>query len=210
MTRNRKTGTAIGLILLDNQRDLRVSLDDYKITRQIESESHIETETLVFYKLLRTRDEFKFDYEETGLGEFIQDGKNIIFKRHTLFSYTVDGIKRRCGNKKPTSLESEYKYVFYESAPENYKDLLSSEDSVICSTDPYKPTPVRLQDKTLLGKLEDRLQSIDKYELWSILTEYLINEEKVAVKGSIRYNTEDDCFEGYDGTRWRSLMWGEK
>lgn len=207
MTKNRKIGTAIGLNLLDNGIDLKVALDDFKITRQVSSESDIETDTLVFYRILRTKDEFKFDYQETGLGEFIQEDNALIFKRHTIFSYIIDNVRRRSSRRTPTTLEADYKYIFYESAPEDYKDLLSSEDSVICSTDPYKPTPVRLQNKTLLGKLEDRLQSIDKYELWSILTEL---DEKVAVKGSIRYNNETACFEGYDGTSWRTLMWGDE
>jgi len=26
----------------------------------------------------------------------------------------------------------------------------------------------------------------------------------------IRYNKRDKCFEGYNGKKWRALLWGEK
>ena len=66
--------------------------------------------------------------------------------------------------------------------------------------------PVELQNKTVLGRLNNVIQSIDQNELWTIL----LDDNKNPVKGSIRYNDKDECFEGYDGEQWRSLMWGEK
>ena len=100
------------------------------------------------------------------------------------------------------------KIIIETYIPENINELFVKANSIPCSIAPHTPTLVELDENCLVGRKNDIIQSIDRDELWSILT----NEEKWPsnpTKGSIRYNNQDNCFEGYDGQKWRALMWGE-
>jgi len=54
--------------------------------------------------------------------------------------------------------------------PPSYNEALQGAYSVLCSSSPQTPTPVELPEKTLLGRLDGRIQSIDSGELLEILT----------------------------------------
>jgi len=55
--------------------------------------------------------------------------------------------------------------------PENYIECLAYENSVLCSINPFSPSPVELQENTLLGRIDGMIQSIDSEELRKILTD---------------------------------------
>lgn len=149
-------------------------------------------------------------YQEFGVGYVHIVGNNPQLKRERI----LHSYSERSGegdSKKPKRLKSPSgSRIFVQTGtPDNYKDMFVHPNSVLCCSTPGSPLSVELQDNTLLGRFEDTIQSIDKNELWTILTNYT-DEQVLPAAGSIRFNPVDGVFEGYDGTRWRSLMWGEK
>ena len=171
--------------------------------------SAIPLERNFFYHIKLTENERTYSYEEFGVGKFYAQGlkqDSIFFRREYVFIYD-DGISKgrpHLGNP-PDLPDDDGKFVILNSTPSNIRELLVSENSVICSTDKFTATPVELQDNTLLGRLDNIIQSIDQNELWSML----LKDNDRPARGSIRFNEEDDCFEGYDGEQWRAFMWGE-
>ena len=161
-----------------------------------------------FYQIKQTKDERHFPYIESGLGEFYKKGRKIFFRREYVFfiEESDTAFKPRFGNPPKLQELEGHKFILLKYLPENYKNILASRNSVLCSTEPFTPTPVELQNNTLLGKLDNIIQSIDQNELWSIL----LQNNKKPVEGSIRYNKKQKCFQGYDGKEWRTLMWGEE
>jgi len=53
--------------------------------------------------------------------------------------------------------------------PTDFRHILALDDAVPCSIEPGVLSPVQLQEKTLLGKLDGHIQSIDAVELSLIL-----------------------------------------
>ena len=53
--------------------------------------------------------------------------------------------------------------------PDKYHEALQGDHVVMCSSTSQTPTPVELSNKTLLGRLDGRIQSIDSDELLEIM-----------------------------------------
>jgi len=107
---------------------------------------------------------------ERGVGEIYKKRKDFFLRRHfaigifdSVSSYSPrDGIPREFG----TTID----YLILESyKPADYHEALASPYSVLCSIEQNSPSPVELQEGTLLGRLDDRIQSIDAEELRQIL-----------------------------------------
>ena len=188
---------------------------------------------------------------EYGFGEINKKGRNLYLKREGVINF-FDGINTIKVTPKCFHIYDKNSILIVKSiVPENYIDIFTYPYSVLCSIEPSTPTPVELEEKTLLGRLDDEIQSIDKDELRSILTDEniisavsetkddinlnskyinLINDNANLVspvitakpvhnnskkpdkpqRGSIIFNTDENCFEGYDGRRWRKLKWGDE
>ena len=189
------------------EKDVELVFDILESFRDPE-ESAIPIGQNFFYEIKQTKDERNFIYSESGIGEFYKKRNKFFFKREYVFLVEKDGGKYKPANGSAPRLEQEtdHRFILFNSPPKNYKNILASKNSVLCSTEPFTPTPVELQDNTLLGKLNNIIQSIDQNELWSIL----LKNNKKPVEGSIRYNKKQKCFQGYDGKEWRTLMWGEE
>lgn len=174
---------------------------------------NLSLNTKFFYKIRSTSNEIEYDYEESGVGYIKKKNNKRFLVRDFVFSYynKKEGFSSaRNGKVREIEISDNEYLVVTSEIPDDYKRLFSIENSVMCCTDKFTPTPVELQNKTLLGKLNNIIQSIDKYELWSILSEHKDKESLKPVKGSIRYNNDKDCFEGYTGDQWRTLMWGDE
>lgn len=99
------------------------------------------------------------------------------------------------------------KYLFIQTyIPKDYRDLFSTPNTILATEVAGCPSPVELQDHTLLGRLNGTIQSIDQQELWSLL----LQNTKKPTQGMIRFNKKKKCFEGYDGKNWRPLLMGAK
>ena len=188
---------------------------------------------------------------ETGYGEIYKKGRSFFLKREITLKF-FDGNDEY--NIRPSAKHNFYPddiLLIKSALPDNYINIFAYPYSVLCSIESFTPTPVELEEKTLLGRLNDEIQSIDKDELRSILTDgniisavsetkddinlnskyiNLINDNANLVspvitakpvhnnskkpdkpqRGSIIFNTDENCFEGYDGRRWRKLKWGDE
>lgn len=107
---------------------------------------------------------------ENGVGEVTKKRKNFFLKRHfAIYSFDSDGhSKSRDGQVNHFSKDTDY-IVLEPFIPKNYYDALTTPYSVLCSVEQSTPSPVELQEKTLLGRLDDVIQSIDHKELRKIL-----------------------------------------
>jgi hypothetical protein len=107
---------------------------------------------------------------ETGIGEIYKKRKNFFMKRHfALYNYDQNSYsKPRNGSPYRFSLADDY-IILQTYKPENYFDALAAPYSVLCSVEERTPSPVELQEGTLLGRLDDVIQSIDSKELRQIL-----------------------------------------
>jgi len=140
------------------------------------------------------------DLVERGIGSISKQGRVFTLDR-TLPLSCHTGLT----NSK-IEFDDDKKLFISTYIPEDYRELFALKNTIIATEVGGCPSPVELQNNTLLGRLNDTIQSIDQQELWSIILE---NTRK-PIQGMIRYNKKDKCFEGYDGKKWRALMWGEK
>jgi len=166
--------------------------------------SNFQTDELFFYEIVEYKDPKKQPDNqlevERGIGCLVKNKKATFLKRVTVIS-DIDGR-----TNKPVKFTENKKLFIQTYVPQDYRDLFSTPNTVLATEVAGCPSIVELQDSTLLGRLNGTIQSIDQQELWSILLE---NTRK-PIEGMIRYNKRDKCFEGYNGKKWRSLLWGEK
>lgn len=166
--------------------------------------SNFQPDELFFYELIEYKDPKRQpDNEleiERGIGSIKLENKTATLDRITPLS-SIDG---------PITRHVEFtdnKKLFLQTyIPKDYRELFSTPNTILATEVAGCPSPVELQDHTLLGRLNGTIQSIDQQELWSIL----LKNTRKPVAGMTRYNKKDKCFEGYDGKQWRALMWGEK
>ncbi len=177
-----------------------------------------------FFYIIECFDHLNFNrkilYSERGVGElFLQEGVYYL-KREYIKSIDNDLVK----NARPAPI-SHTNVIIRSYIPEFYTDLFIYPYSVLCSIEPGTPTPVELQEKTLVGRLHDTIQSIDGQELREILTDENIvaavedqgalTLNKLILKptarpskpktGTIIFNKKKGAFEGYDGNSWVEL-----
>jgi len=112
---------------------------------------------------------------EASVARIIKEKRKSVLERLTVlyFSTFEDGNENRqsClpGKLFPfESIDNEY-LVAYPFIPSKVEDCLPLDNSVLCSVDPFMPAPVNLEERTLLGRLDNRIQSIDAHELRQIL-----------------------------------------
>lgn len=218
-----------------------------------------------FYSVTQFKINEKSHYNDTivmekGVGELYKKGGKFFLKRETSLGIwtaykDILNVESKLVRTKPPlypmqKFTNEDYLLVSSFCPDNFHECLVHPYSVMCSTSPFTPVPVELQNNTLLGRKDGIIQSIDKSELREILTDEEIisalSEKKTplilsskaldlsvvdsvvsthviqakpyysnnirpkgSIKGSIIYNDDEGCFEGYDGSRWRKLKWGD-
>lgn len=166
--------------------------------------ANFQPDELFFYELIEYKERLRQpDNEleiERGIG-FIQIVDDVPRLNRVTPLSSIDGPIT-----KHVQFTEDKKLFLQTYIPKDYIELFSSPNTILATEVAGCPSPVELQDHTLLGRLNGTIQSIDQQELWSLI---LKNTQK-PIQGMIRYNKKDKCFEGYDGKRWRALMWGEK
>ena len=113
--------------------------------------------------------------KEVSVARIIKKKRKSVLERLTVLYLSTfeDGSENRhsClhGRLFPfTPIDNEY-LVAYPFIPSKVEDCLPLDNSVLCSQDRFMPVPVNLEEGTLLGRLDDRIQSIDAQELRQIL-----------------------------------------
>ena len=113
------------------------------------------------------------DFIETGVGFITKKNKKFIFTRETpLFSgESRDSLFSVDSSAPPYYIGDTKSLVIFSIKPASYDLALSSPHCVITSNQAFSPTPVELEENSLLGRKDNRVQSIDKDELREILTD---------------------------------------
>ena len=123
-------------------------------------------------------------YFERGMGELVKiDGRIMLERQFTfLYSFSFDEHAHRIpeSNICPELPQDLDFCVVHSYVPEKYVELLCMDHAVVCSIDKFTPSITPLEEKTLLGRLDGRIQSIDKDELKFILGDNI----KIAVEES--------------------------
>lgn len=197
-----------GLRLSKSFGDLRVE-DGWFIGDRVDAGVNFPYEL----SILDTR-ENKTVFVEKGVGEIYRKGRGYYLRRETAFFFQIDGDTPTANrNNIPYDISlNKYDICFIKTdSPEDYRHLLHEDNSVIVAVDSFFPGSVQIQPDSLLGRTDGDIQNISSEDLWNILTKFTPSSKKLPDKpGSIRYNTIDECFEGFDGKRWRAIMWGEE
>jgi len=112
---------------------------------------------------------------ETGIGEiYTYGGDKTAFKREfasTFINHKM-GSTRHIVDNKPVKFKQKTEYFVVSSyIPQTCREALVTPNSVLCSVERFDPTPVELEDNSVLGRLNDKIQSIDGAELRTILTD---------------------------------------
>lgn len=135
--------------------------DDYLLQNNIPQNQNF------FYKI-ECFEKNNLKFAEIGVGEIVKKKSNYFLKREfSLYFDDSTGYDKTSGGLFyfPDNLE----IICKTTIPEKYIDLFAYPFSVMCCTNPRIPNPVELEERTLLGRLENQIQSIDSSELRSIL-----------------------------------------
>jgi len=110
---------------------------------------------------------------ERGVGEtYSYGGDRTALKREFATKIVDLRGERPIHDNKPTDLDRQSDYfVVYSHTPQTLHDAMVTPNSVLCTVDRFDPSPVELEDNTVLGRLNNKIQSIDGAELRTILTD---------------------------------------
>jgi hypothetical protein len=113
---------------------------------------------------------------EICLARMEKRGKKVYLIRETPMyhcHYNEDGTETKIAINKEEPKFYDFSndgYFFaYCYVPTSVNESLPVDNAVICSIEPFTPSPVVLDERTLLGRLDDVIQSIDGDELRQIL-----------------------------------------
>jgi hypothetical protein len=162
---------------------------------------------------------------EIGFGEIVKEGRRFYLEREKPLwngKKSKDGNVDRNRSRAPFSFSGEAPLFLYTLAP-NFEDCFAYPNSVLCSSKPLHPSPVEMQDNTLLGCKDGAVQSVDGSEFLEMFGELIVNNlnEKALVLSSIRlkptnrmlnpvrgtiiYNNDTNRIEFYNGQDWSAL-----
>lgn len=132
---------------------------------------NIPIETNFFFCIENYDKNFNLLYSERGIGELTKSDGRTILDRQTVFSQWDDVeltiVPNNDGIPREIPVGGWFNLTTY--TPIHTSQLFISEHSVLCSIDKNTPAIVPLEEGTLLGRLDGRIQSIDSDELKFIL-----------------------------------------
>ena len=165
----------------------QIGLKEYKNAREEDSIlKNVPSETNFFYNIIKYNEKGQTSYTEKGIGELEKnDGRTILIRKHVFKIFTSELMHEFVPRKpKPKELTFDGWFVVMTSMPDHYSQLMVTPHSVLCSIDPQTPTTVPLEEGTLLGRLDGRIQSIDSDELIFILG-YKLKRAVEASRGNL-------------------------
>lgn len=144
-----------------------------------------ERDALFFY----TATQFKVDEGrhinkkvaiEDGLGKICKRYGRFFLERdtvHSLHEPSYDGNYHRTRHHggTPYDFKNEDYIVIYAHPPTSYVDALFLPHSVLCSIEEQTPTPVELQENSVLGRVDGRIQALGREEILGLLGIYIEN-----------------------------------
>jgi len=126
-----------------------------------------------FYNISKTYNERSYHYHEYGIGELYRRGRGTYLRREYCFSVEDDLDQYNPRNGKPPviSMKNHESMLITSYIPEDYRKIFVSPNSVLCSTEQFVPTPVELQNNTVLGMKDGQIQEINGVGLRAIITD---------------------------------------
>lgn len=131
-------------------------------------------------------------FYEKGVGELYKKGRKFYLKRERA-TYLNDNDTGEYPAPPMAfhNFDADAHIIVRSIIPDQYLDLFAYPYSVLCNIEPYTPTPVELEESTVIGRLDGAVQSIDKDELRQILTDKNIvgavedNQENLLLKSKV-------------------------
>jgi len=110
----------------------------------------------------------KVTKSEYGIGHLISSGDSVILKRELpMYLYSNDRVVP-CHNGPHHFITEGNDYLtIYSTTPSSYIELLANSNCVIASSEPFSPSPIPVENNSLLGRLDDNVQSIPFSSLFS-------------------------------------------
>jgi len=144
---------------------------------------------------------------EIGVGELAEHDGNIILKRTQPLYVHARGDERRIAyNARPLDLTSEENLLMVTSyTPTNIIKALPDPHMIIVSLADHHPHPLKIEENSVIGRLDDTIESIKISDLPNVAPSYDDIADAPLVKGSIVYDNEWDTLKYYNGTEWRSI-----
>ena len=135
---------------------------------------HFPDESLFFYKIEQfdhqTYPKRELVLSEEGMGIFKKGKKYPYMVRETpKIQYTKENGRLHSIDGKLLSFDSDQHLIVTTRVPESHEQLYAIEDCVICSSAPYTPNPVYLDENTVLGKVDGTIQDISGEKLARVL-----------------------------------------
>jgi hypothetical protein len=135
---------------------------------------HFPDESLFFYKIEQ------FDHQsypqrrlllsEEGVGIFRKGEKHPYMIRETPHKqYTEENGNLHSIDGRLLKFDSDQYLIVTTRTPKLHEHLYAVEDCVICSSSPYNPNPVYLNENTVLGKVDGNIQDISGEKLALVL-----------------------------------------
>jgi len=112
----------------------------------------------------------KLNRQEKGVGHVKKTGKNFFLIREVALSVNEQGQNTPKDENGFFELPDDTHVVVGSYIPTNYIDLFHRKHSILCSTDELSPSPIELEENSLLGRLEGEVQSLNSDEISLILS----------------------------------------
>lgn len=163
---------------------------------------------------------------ERGIGYIKKHKKKKVLVRQQPIYTFEDGQKRPIASSKHQLFDVDRVLFVASRIPEFLSEVMMFDNSILCADEQFCPKVIQLEENSLLGRKDGSIQPIaptdipeligNKFELTGnnsmiISNTLFLKSQKTrprsAKAGQIIYNSRKKCFEGYDGTKWRSFTW---
>ena len=145
-----------------------------------------------FYHIAKKKLEQTLSFE-VGVGVLISKNKKFILQRKESFYYSKDGqniFPDNFGFLDFTCFDDEF-LVVSQYIPLNYIELLYEPHSIIASKESMIPMSFNVEKNSIIGRLDDTIQSMP---LSTLLNQI------------IKYDENSGCVEFFNGQRWIKLV----
>ena len=152
-------------------RDELMYLDDDCIPSEFEFKNVVGVDYRCYYSLNQVYDN-EVNLHERGVGTIIKKSQSFFLHRdfpvvwgdNKTAMYPIRDIE------KPTSFNGPGYIRVSSVIPPTYMEALASPHAVIASTSAFVPTPVEIEENSLLGRIGDVIQSVDMDELREMIS----------------------------------------
>jgi hypothetical protein len=146
---------------------------------------------------------------EIGLGTLTEHNGNIVLIREQpIYVQAINDEKRAAYGTRPLNLRhlKNNTLIVTSYIPTNIVEALPDPHMIIISLADHSPHPLKIEKQSVVGRLDDTIESIKISDLTSsVAPTYKNTNEAPKIKGLIIFSEEWDCLKYYNGTEWKSI-----